>query len=80
MVSYCIYCSVNCFYHLIAYCKQLSMSIIMFRQHQNRLQKQSRKPTPSPPGHQIVFLFLSLLKAKWFGADGSIIYSVAPSA
>lgn len=50
VVSYCIYCSVICFYHLIAYCKQFSMSIIVFTQHHNRQQEQKCKPTPSPPG------------------------------
>lgn len=50
VVSYCVYCCVICFYHLIAYCKQFSMSIIVFTQHHNRQQEQKCKPTPSPPG------------------------------
>ena len=75
-ISYCIYCSVTCFYHLRTYCKQLSMSVIM--QHQNRPQENSPKPMRSPLGHQLAFLVLTFLLARWFGAYSSLLLLPAP--
>lgn len=68
MVSYCLYCSVTCFYHLTAPCKQLSVSTIMLLQYQNRLPNTLQANWPLP---------ISL--AKWFGALSFALAAPFPS-